>query len=110
MISFRFAKYSLAVLGAVFLASNASADIVTNITLTGLDTNNQFNSSLGTPMNAAPGPMSTPAASTSFMVTSATFNYTVSTVLDVTGDGSANDSVVFSFLVDAGPGQRCERW
>ena len=100
MTIFRTFATLLAIIGTALVGSNASADIITNITLSGLDTNNQFNSSLGTPMNAVPGPISTPTASTSFGVSSATFSYTVN-ALDLTGDGSANDSVVFSYLADA---------
>ena len=85
-------KLSVVTLLAGSFASTASADVIVN--LSGLDLNTQFNTTPGTA-----GAVLAPTGSSNI-----THSFTVNG-LDVASDGSANDSVVFSYLVTAsGPG------
>ena len=77
-------------LGALVFSVSSMAPAVTVVTLSALDLNTGFGSNPGTP-GAVSAPVGTPSATHSFTVSG----------LDVAEDGTANDTVTFSYLVQA---------
>ncbi|MGD7654238.1 MAG: PEP-CTERM sorting domain-containing protein [Verrucomicrobiales bacterium] len=84
-------KKLLLAVGTLSLACVQAGATVTSLTLSQLDTNTQFGSSVGTAVSGSPGTLG---------LNSTTFYFTVNG-LDLTGDATANDSVVFSFDITA---------